>query len=339
VSSDYDFADLNNECGFTGSMTVTYTVSDDCENSVTITGTLTIIDTTPPSLTTCEPDNLDLTYECNSDLPNEETADAWDEANQLYLSQCASDLCGEVHVSSNYAFEDLSNECGFTGSMTVTYTVSDDCENSVTITGTLTIVDTTPPSLTTCDPDNLDLTYECNSDLGNEETADAWDAANQLYLSQCASDLCGDVHVSSNYAFEDLSNECGFTGSMTVTYTVSDDCENSVTITGTLTIVDTTPPSLTTCEPDNLDLTYECNSDLTNEETADAWDVANQLYLSQCASDLCGDVHVSSDYDFADLSNECGFTGSMTVTYTVSDDCENSVTITGTLTIIGRSHD
>jgi hypothetical protein len=83
VSSDYDFADLSNECGFTGSMTVTYTVSDDCENSVTITGTLTKVDTTQTSLTTCEPDNLDLTYECNSDLPNEETADAWDAANQL----------------------------------------------------------------------------------------------------------------------------------------------------------------------------------------------------------------------------------------------------------------
>jgi hypothetical protein len=109
-------------------------------------------------------------------------------------------------VSSNYDFEDLSNECGFTGSMTVTYTVSDDCENSVTITGTLTIIDTTPPSLTTCDPDNLDLTYECNSELTNEETADDWDAANQLYLSQCAGDHCGDVHVSINYAFEELSN-------------------------------------------------------------------------------------------------------------------------------------
>ena len=46
-------------------------------------------------------------------------------------------------------------------------------------------------------------------------------------------------------------------------------------------------------------------------------------------------IHVTSDYDFSNLdtSSACGAGGSLTVTYTVADDCGNEATITVTLTL------
>jgi hypothetical protein len=334
VTSNYDFANLDPGCGFTGVLTVTYTVTDECGNFTTIDGVFTIIDTTKPDLTVCDSGNLDYTHECNGLDGNEAAAIDWNQDNIDYLMGCATDLCGTVTVTSNYNFADLAEACGFTGVLTVTYTVTDECGNFATIDGVFTIIDTTKPDLTVCDSGNLDYTHECNGLDGNEAAAIDWNQANINYLMGCATDLCGTVTVTSNYDFADLAKACGFTGVLTVTYTVTDECGNFATIDGVFTIIDTTKPDLTVCDSGNLDYTHECNGLDGNEAAAIDWNQDNIDYLMGCATDLCGTVTVTSNYNFADLAEACGFTGVLTVTYTVTDECGNFATIDGVFTII-----
>ncbi|MCF8237347.1 MAG: T9SS type A sorting domain-containing protein [Saprospiraceae bacterium] len=337
VTSDYDYSVLSDECGETGELTVIYTVTDECGLSSTITGTFTIEDTTSPDLTACDEDALDQTHECDGAPGNETAAIIWNSINMATLSGCSSDLCGSTSVSNDYDFLNLIAGCGETGVLLVTYTVTDECGNTSTISGTFTIEDNTAPDLTACDEDALDQTYECDGPAGNEAAAEVWNATNIATLEGCTSDLCGGIAVSSNYDFTNLSDGCGESGELIVTYTVTDDCGNTSTISGTFTIEDTTAPDLSACDENALDLTHECDGAAGNEVAAETWNSANISYLGGCSSDLCGLVSVDSDYDFLNLDLDCGITGTLTVVYTVTDECGNLSTVSGTFTIIDTS--
>ena len=328
VTSNYDFGQLNLDCGLTGTLTVTYTISDECGNELSKQATFTIVDTTDPVLT-CDPD--DESIECEGYTGNVAAATAWNAANISKLENCASDDCGQIEVTSNFDYDDLLDpDCGLTGSITVTYTISDDCDNEITRQATFTIVDTTDP-VVTCDPD--DRTVECDGETGNAALAAAWNAANIAKLEACSSDICGDVEVTSDFNFnQQYDPACGFTGSLTVTYTITDDCGNDVTKQATFTIEDTTDP-VVSCDPD--DRTVECEGEAGNAALAAAWNAANIAKLEACSSDICGDVEVTSNFDYDQLLDPaCGFTGSLTVTYTITDDCGNDVTKQATFTIV-----
>ena len=328
VTSNFNYNQLlDPACGFTGSLTVTYTITDDCGNDVTRQATFTIEDTTDP-VVSCDPD--DRTVECEGEAGNAALAAAWNAANIAKLEACSSDICGDVEVTSNFNYNQLLDPaCGFTGSLTVTYTITDDCGNDVTKQATFTIVDTTDP-VVSCDPD--DRTAECEGQAGNAALAAAWNAANIAKLEACSSDICGDVEVTSDFNFsQQYDPACGFTGSLTVTYTITDDCGNDVTKQATFTIIDTTDP-VVSCDPD--DRTVECDGESGNAALAAAWNAANIAKLEACSSDICGDVEVTSDFNFSQQYDPaCGFTGSLTVTYTITDDCGNDVTKQATFTI------
>ncbi|MCF8239251.1 MAG: hypothetical protein K9I85_13905, partial [Saprospiraceae bacterium] len=333
ATSDYDFALLSDECGESGELIVTFTVTDECGLSVTVTGTLTIVDTSPPDLSLCDPNDLNLTHECDGTAGNEAAADSWHAANLILLENCAIDLCGTFTVVDDYDFANFVPDCGESGVLVVTYTLTDDCGNEITTTGTFTVEDTTPPDISICDENDLDLTLECAGAMDNDAAAVIWNDANIALLEGCASDLCGTISVTSDYDFANLTDDCGETGILIVIYTVTDDCGNTSTLSGALTIEDLTAPDLSACVGDDLDMTHECDGPAGNQSAGDAWNATNITLLEGCAFEICGGVTVTSDYDFANLSDGCGVTGELTVTYTVSDDCGNSSMITGTLTI------
>jgi hypothetical protein len=288
-----------------------YRAIDACENSVSCTQTITVHDMTDPTLI-C-PD--DITIELAEDVDVETAFELADEQCMIWMDGfIADDNCDapfmtfiEIEIVLNC--EDGPEE--FTPyTKIVRYRVEDECGNSTSCTRRFTVEDSTPPEIS-CPPD---VVIECDESTHPDHTGHA-----------TATDS-GDSDPTitwSDMTDQGPEGECSYhTYRITRTWYAEDNCGNINSCTQYIDVEDTTPPSLTTCDPDNLDLTYECNSDLTNEETADAWDAANQLYLSQCASDLCGDVHVSIDNYVEDLSNDGGCTGSMTVTYTVSEDCE-----------------
>jgi hypothetical protein len=306
VTWSHDFTALSDECGATGSAAVTFTATDDCGNATSTTATFTIEDTTAPSL---DAEATGLTVECDG-AGNSDALNAWLASNGDAM---ASDICG--NVSWSHDFTALSDGCGAAGSAAVTFTATDDCGNATSTTATFTIEDTTAPSM---DVAASDMTVECDGD-GNTGDLNAWLASNGDAM---ASDICGNVTWSHD--FTAFSDECGATGSASVTFTATDDCGNATSTTATFTIEDTTAPSIDVMASD---LVVECDGE-GNVSDLNAWLASNGDAM---ASDICGNVTWS--HDFESLSDECGLTGSATVIFTATDDCGNASTTSATFTI------
>ncbi|MBT8288436.1 MAG: T9SS type A sorting domain-containing protein [Bacteroidia bacterium] len=310
------------ECPITECFIRQFTATDECGNTATAEQFITFVDTTPPVIDTPA---ADLTVECDGN-GNYDDLLQWLENNG---NAAASDACGNVTWSYICGLVDtdevptgvpsdvclLSDECGATGSVTVTFVATDDCDNYSTTVATFTIEDTLKPTI---DVPAGDLTVECDG-TGNPNDLGAWLAS---YGGAQASDQCSGVTWTDD--FTGLSDDCGATGSATVTFTATDDCGNFSSTTATFTIEDTTPPSIDT---EASDETVECDG-TGNTDQLNAW-LANNGGAS--ASDLCGDAAWTND--FSALSDECGATGSATVIFTATDDCGNKSTTSATFTI------
>src|SRR5690606_290099 len=298
VTWSNNYSGLSDDCGLTGSATVTFTATDSCGNASTTTATFIIEDTTDPVLITPA---QNLTVECDG-LGNSVQLNAW---LATAGGAIASDTCGSIVWTNN--FTTLSDGCGMTGSATVTFTATDECGNSRTETpATFTIEDTTSPVVTI---PAQDMTVECDG-LGNGAERAAWLASNG---GASASDTCSGVVWSNN--FTTLSDGCGMTGSATVTVTATAECGNSVNTLATFTIADTTAPVIVTPA---ADITVECDG---SGNTADyqAWLASNG---GAAATDSCGTVTWS--YAIEDTNTLCGLTGYVIVNFTATDECGNS---------------
>ncbi len=298
-----EYPELSDDCGETGSTTVTFIANDECGNTAQTMATFTIEDTTPPEIT----DAQDLTVECDGN-GNQSEFNEWIENN---AGATANDICGDVTWSSE--FGELSDDCGETGMLTATFTATDECGNTAQTMATFTIEDTTPPEIT----EAQDLTVECDGN-GNQAELEEWINSN---AGATASDICGEVTWSSEVP--DLSDECGATGSLTATFIATDECGNTAQTMATFTIEDTTPPEITEAQ----DLTVECDGN-GNQTELNEWLDSN---AGATADDLCGEIAWSND--FTSLSDECGATGEASVTFTATDECGNTAQTTATFII------
>ncbi|MFK7833362.1 MAG: gliding motility-associated C-terminal domain-containing protein, partial [Winogradskyella sp.] len=316
---DIDAAQVINSA----TVTATEIASGTTVSAVSETTTDLLEDTTPPDVSNCAV--LDQTIECNG-ANNESIANDWNATNILALENCATDICDDnVSVTSNYSFTNLVSNCGAGGTITVTYNLTDAASNVTTLTATFTIEDTTAPDLSACV--TLDATLEC-SGTDNETLVNDWNTANIAALETCSTDGCN-VNttnvVTSNYDFTNFVSACGSTGTITVIYTITDDCGNTSTTNATLIIEDTNPPSIDNTATENIDI--ECGA--TPDGTLEAW-LANNAGAT--SSDNCSDVTWSNDFD-SDTDIDCD-NGAITVIFTATDECGNTATTTATYAII-----
>ena len=111
---------------------------------------------------------------------------------------------------------------------TITWTATDDSSNSVTGQTLVTVVDTTPPTITA----PADVTVEATSPQGVELAT-----MDPALVPATATDLVDQsVDVTSD------APEFFAIAATTVTWTATDDSGNSAQTTSTVTVVDTTPP-------------------------------------------------------------------------------------------------
>ncbi|MGB1481613.1 MAG: T9SS type A sorting domain-containing protein, partial [Flavobacteriales bacterium] len=265
----------------------TYTATDDCGNASTLEQIITLIDDQAPVIDTAA---SDATEECDG-AGNTDALNAWLNSNG---GASASDNCSNIEWSND--FEGLSDDCGATGSVTVTFTVTDDCDNSSSTTATFTIEDTTAP---TFDSVPGDYTAECSD-------AHPLDDAT-------ASDICGGASVA--VVADTTAGSCDQQYVVTRTFTATDDCGNTSTVTQVITIVDTTAPEFTYVP---ADYTAECSDEHPMEDAT--------------ATDNCGEVSVTVD----EVTTPGACTGDYTVTrtFTATDECGNSSTAVQTITIV-----
>ena len=293
--------EAGDDCGGTvGYSIVTFTAADDCGNESTTTATFTIEDTTPPALT--------------GDLETSVACDAYN-AETYYGNFAASDICsGDVTVVISDM--EVSGPCA--GTVMRTYTATDACNNVSTFNQIINLTDDVDPTFDIVCPADVTLSADENCN------ADTSEATHGTATYENLDDNCDDAVEVSISSSDAVSYPCD--GSMvitrTFTITAEDHCGNTTehTCDQTITVNDDTNPSITA----PADVTVECDG-MGNQAALEAF------LGGATASDNCSEVTI--EHDYTALSDDCGATGSATVTFTATDACGNASSASATFTI------
>ena len=354
ITISLDSSNESNACGSV--MTRTWSAEDKCGNPVSVTQTITFVDTTAPSVTE-EPENL--TIECDEDIP-------------VYIPEwvdnCDDDLVLELDSTIT------PTQCGSV--IEYIWTAEDSCNNQSSVERTVEIVDTTNPVFTSVpedvsvecdsvpDPEVLTATDNCTADVeitfNEESTGTSCDYT--LMRTWIATDECGNetehiqmiqVEDSTAPVLEgvpaDMSVECDeipdaaeptatdncssdveisfneeTTGDLDCSYTLirtwtaTDECGNSTSLTQNINVEDTTDPSVISSPED---VTVECDEDLPTDLP---------VFSDNCDTDL--DITFSSDTTPLDCYEQ------IEKTWTAIDNCGNSVTTTQIITVVDTTN-
>ena len=280
-----------------GTTTNTFEVTDAAGNTTLCSFDVTVNDTEDP--TWVIPPS-DLTVECDGN-GNVSEFDNW-----LNITFTGTDNCTGVTVTNDSS--GLSDDCGATGTETVTFTLTDSNGNSITLDATFTIVDTINPIM---DVAASDLIIQCDDD--NSAEIDAWLATNG---GASASDACSGITWTNDFTTvnEDV---CG--AITTVTFTATDECGNVTTTEANINTEDTIPPVI------------GCPGDVT-AVTEDGDCGAIVVFQPAVAIDNCGTAFV---YQTGGLGSGSVFpVGDTLIEYTAQDECGNLATCTFTVTVI-----
>ncbi len=217
-------------------------------------------------------------------------------------------LSGVTNVSSPATgINDASGENFNIGLTTVTYTAIDSFGNASWCTFTVDVIDMTEPLAGT---PASDMIVECDG-AGNATAFNNWLVNNG---GATAFDSCSDLVWTTIPANPTISDGCGETGSVEVTFVASDTSGNAITSIATFTIEDTQAPEFTvpadiTIGPldDPFDLTI--TGDVIDEFDNCDGGVSDQgprfaTFVDAIVTDDCADV--------------------ITRTWTLSDECGNT---------------
>lgn len=249
----------------------TWTAVDHCGNSATAMQTINVVDNTGPIIVTSPGP---ITIQCDGDIPA---------ANPTSITTAGE--CGKVKVEF---VSDVSDGQKCPEVITRTYRATDECGNFTDATQTITINDTTKPIVGTLAP----ITIQCSGDVPAPDIAIV-----------VASDNCGKPVVTH---LSDVSNHQSCPEVITRTYRVTDTCGNYTDRTQTITINDTTPPSVGLVYP----VTVQCKGDVP---------APNIALVS--ASDNCSTPVVRF---LSDVSDGRTCPEIITRTYRVTDACGNA---------------
>jgi hypothetical protein len=275
-----------------GDTVVTITVSDAANNQATCQATITVIDVTPPVITTCATDmTLNANTNCQAAIPN------------LTSQVVASDSCSAVTITQSPVAGTLVG----LGNTVVTLTVKDAANNQATCQATITVIDVTPPVITTC---ATDMTLNANTNC----QAAIPDLTSQVVTS----DSCSAVTITQSPVAGTLVG----LGNTVVTLTVKDAANNQATCQATIAVIDVTPPVITTCA---TNMTLNAN---TNCQAAIP-DLTSQVV----ASDSCSAVTITQ----SPVAGTLVGLGATVVTITVSDAATNQATCQATITVVDGS--
>ena len=187
-----------------GTTTITYTATDDAGNTTSATQTVTVIDNTLPTITVPPPSTGSANSSCQSAIPN------------VVAGSTANDNCGAVSITQSPAAGTLVG----LGSHTIIVTATDSSGNGKSATTTLTITDTTAPTLVAPGPTSVTSNIDCQAPIPN------------VLPQVVASDSCGGVTLQQSPAAGTLVG----TGAHIITITATDVAGNSNTATTTFTV-------------------------------------------------------------------------------------------------------
>jgi len=266
-----------------GTYFITYTASDSLSNTSVNTRTVNVVDTTAPVITIPGPNPLYVPLNALFTAPVATATDA-----------CDGNL-GNVNGTGTV-------DTSTAGTYTVTYTISDAASNVGSATLTVEVLANLPPQITILG-DNP-VTQECG-----DEYTDAGATASDYEDG----DLTAAITVSGLPPAGPLSP-----GSWTVTYSVTDSNNQTVTAQRVVNVLDTSTP-VVTIDGGNT-LSAECGVALTLPSATASDPCAGALAVT--VSDLDGlDVNnpATGVYNVVYSANDGYNTGTATLVVTVSD--------------------
>ncbi|HEY0431028.1 MAG TPA: HYR domain-containing protein, partial [Pyrinomonadaceae bacterium] len=209
-----------------GTTVVTYTATDGAGHTATDTQTVVVNDNTPPEIAA----PADASYTCPSEVPAGNPSQAHGTNPNLPNGGPVFDNCGGVTVTVS----DSSTGAGSAASPKIisrTFTATDSHGNSASAVQTITVIDPTPPTITSI-PANA--TYQCASDVpaGNPSQATATD--------NCAAPTITVADTNNGGAGSPASPLV-----ITRTFTATDAAGNTDSEAQTITVIDNTPPTIT----------------------------------------------------------------------------------------------
>ena len=276
VSVSFEETLVEGDCPSNYQLNRVWSVADDCGNETIHTQVVTVQDTTAPELTI----PADYTAECDEEHPMDPAT--------------ATDNCGSVDITEEM-HTDYS--CPHSYVITRTFTATDECGNSTTLTQTITIQDTTAPVIVAED----EITLAC------EDYSPA-------VVHATVSDNCGEVTFTwMDYV---ASGGCVLPyGQYVRVYTAEDECGNVSTFEQVLTLVDDEAPVFTEVP---ADYTIECFEDV--------------VYGDAAAEDNCSGVTLTLSVDT--VWSDCAATYDIVRTWTAVDHCDNESTAVQTISVV-----
>jgi gliding motility-associated-like protein len=268
----------------------TWTASDACGNSATISQRISVHDTVAPVFTAIPPD---ATIACDEVPSGTEGVTATDNCSPNVLITVKNDAT-PGNCPGNYL-------------LVRTFTLDDGCGNTRDSSQTLLVVDDTPPVF---DPAPANITVECGY-------------TDYIQPPSVADNCDPNVHITRE---DEIIAEGTCIGEylLIITWTATDHCGNTSSASQQVQVVDTTPPVITPNHPTILgvpnggEIFMECDALVVMDTT----DVA---VFDVCDPDP--EVTFAESIVFGDCSVD-GYLYILTSTWTSTDDCGNTSSYT-----------
>jgi gliding motility-associated-like protein len=284
------FRDGSTINGCVRTFTRTWTATDRCGMTTTASQTITVVDNQAPEFNSAQP--ADITVNCDA-IP-------------APVNLTAYDSCfGTITVTPTETRQNITGACANNYRLIRTWTATDGCNNSSTLTQIITVQDTTRPVFTVAPP--RDTTVNCNSVPA---------AATLTATDNCTP---GMITVTSTDVRQNIPGaQCADYYQIIRTWTARDECGNTATVRQTITVQDTTRPVFSIPQPANV--TVDC-------DRVPAWPVVT-------ATDNCSaNVQVVTNETRTATLPACANNYRLIRTWTARDNCGNTATMQQIITV------
>src|SRR6185503_6996825 len=195
--------------------TRTWTATDHCGNHASCSQSITVVDTTAPNIVCAGP----RTIECP--------------ATPTFPAPTVSDAC-DPGPTVTFADSSAPGTCPQSTVYTRTWTATDHCGNHASCSQSITVVDTTAPSIVCAGPQ----TIEC--------------PATPTFPAPTVNDAC-DPSPTVTFADSSAPGTCPQSTVITRTWTATDHCGNHASCSQSITVVDTTAPNIVCAGPRTIE--------------------------------------------------------------------------------------
>ncbi len=284
VMISYDEMTTPGACINEYTITRTWTASDNCGNQDVQTQTITVVDTTNPTLIGVP---ADINVSCTGVPPSTD------------VNVEATDNC-DTDVDIVFTENQIDGQCAGSYILVRTWTATDNCGNQDVQTQTVTVGDEGAPVITGVP---ADVTVECDAIPA---------VGTPMATDDCDSDMVGGFNETI------IDGDCADSYTIIRTWTATDDCGNVASATQTITVQDTTAPTFTSV-PDDIDA--DCGgaippaSDLTATDNCDT-DVEVTFVENTTPGQCAGSSIIVRTWTATD---NCGNSTSVTQTINTND--------------------